>query len=874
MNRRLSLLSSIFIFFALPLTAEVIMYPGEWEEKGGVKKLFDTPLGALYQFDDSKSYQLKPALYPEHEEDCNCQYCRQKNNPPRMGGGLLQVGFLKNSKRNAACVAIDFKVRAFPALDKKTSAQFRFFLTRSEKNKISTDYGDLNALVEITSRPVPIRNFSTAYFLSLDKYEKTSSLLSLYVPNPAYEPIAYRLVFHATTGKLDVYQNGFLISSCRHEMPLKGHSYIEIRNFGILIQEDGESRNYREEYLEISNPVVRMTTSSKELLEKTPPAGFSPYPYGNYYGMVKNDKPDRLYREIRNHKNPDLQYAWALQLLYGPEPDPAEALELLERAAKEKHVLALYQLGVCYWRGYGVEPDLEKATRYLKEAAQYRYPAAWALQWLIAWRETHQAWFPPETLRDDFIRETRTDIGSRTTSSDETVQNISTSVELTFPGPQAFEHDLIYLNRLLNHVYSVPAETVVTPKFLMDTNFSQYLVSADPAKKNLRYVDYAIAGGYFPAHYEAVKEDLLRLPATLSDAEKKNIESHLKAGVAAGDPAATPGWLLFRARNNQLKREDFTPLQELCFSDNPVWLFLKFAVENQDYQPMRAWLADGVETESDNSVNGKVFQGLCRLLPRALRENGILNRFDQPEMQRIFELLQEGAGENPIAQCWIGQRYYNGDLPENIRQRGEFYHRQQAQQYFEAAAKGGMLKAKFMLLVFESENAGSRVDDLLKRLDEFCNLNYAPAWMLRGKVLCNALRHNEAKTAYRRASELGEPRGLLELALYADREKNKEEANRLYGEYIQADLRCRMFDRFDPFWPDIYGEIGKWKYGSSSKSGAEMIVATVPAEEGEAGGEELKEPEKPEEERKPHPLFDKKKKDTEPKPRKTKVLNP
>ena len=129
-----------------------------------------------------------------------------------------------------------------------------------------------------------------------------------------FEPIAYRFIFDTMSGVLDVYQNGVLVSSHRHEIPMTGHAPIEIRNFGIITQNDGKSRHYREEYLEISAPVVRMATSSRELFENAPPVGFSPYPYGNYYSMVKNDRPDRLLREIRNHKNPDLQYAWALRL--------------------------------------------------------------------------------------------------------------------------------------------------------------------------------------------------------------------------------------------------------------------------------------------------------------------------------------------------------------------------------------------------------------------------------------------------------------------------------------------------------------------------------------------------------------------------------
>ena len=574
-------------------------------------------------------------------------------------------------------------------------------------------------------------------------------------------------------------------------------------------------------------------------------------------------------REIRQHKNPDLQYAWALRLLYGSNPDPAEALELLERAAKEKHVLALYQLGVCYFRGYGVEPDLKKAIKCMEDAAKYRYSPALILHGWMQWDALKRPWFIPDFLKKIYPYSLKplNIIGLRT--------RLNTGNDIDF---DVSDHDTgSFLGAFLDIGHR--EHWLISFKFLYSIDTVSHVRSADPQKKDLLFVDYAIASGYYPAHYELVKSHLMwqdreNVPRSLS---KEEIYSHLNAGVKAGDPAALPGLLLMKARDGKLSPADFTKLDELKYSDHPLWLFLKFVAENPQYPGMREYLKQTtlapweIRKENPPATEAMLF-GLLKLCHWVVLTDG--SRSHQDSVAISFESLLEAADSGPIAQCWLGQLYYNGDLPQSERQRGEFYHRQKAQQYFEAAAKGGMLKAKFMLLVLESESVGLRVDDLLKKLTEFCDLNYAPAWMLRGKVLRNASRHDEAKEAYRRAAELGEHHGLQELALYAEREKNKEDANHFWGEYIQADRRYRMFDRFDPFWPDIYGELGKWKYGAVSGDAAELAASTEMIGEGEAGGEELKEPEQPEEEEKPHPLFDKKKKKSEPEPRKTKILNP
>ena len=81
------------------------------------------------------------------------------------------------------------------------------------------------------------------------------------------------------------------------------------------------------------------------------------------------------------------KYGWSGAKLYFVN-------QIAEKAAKKYHVLALYQLGVCHWRGYGVAPDRKAAEKYLKESMRYGYPDAGVLLALIQLKEHGDPWFP------------------------------------------------------------------------------------------------------------------------------------------------------------------------------------------------------------------------------------------------------------------------------------------------------------------------------------------------------------------------------------------------------------------------------------------------------------------------------------------------
>ena len=90
-----------------------------------------------------------------------------------------------------------------------------------------------------------------------------------------------------------------------------------------------------------------------------------------------------------------------MRYLYGDEKvfDTVKALQLFEKAARKRHLPALYQLGLCYWRGYGVMPDENKAIRYLREARDYGLPEAGALLLLMETEKRGRPWFFSERYK-------------------------------------------------------------------------------------------------------------------------------------------------------------------------------------------------------------------------------------------------------------------------------------------------------------------------------------------------------------------------------------------------------------------------------------------------------------------------------------------
>lgn len=346
---------------------------GQWKIRNNVKKLYDTPLGVVYKFQISKFFDFSNTWDKE--------YLKNFDNP--NFNSLQFTLFDKESdyrKRMKRFLVLDFKLRTFPAEDRSKNPVLYFTLTRSNLDARSiskyldingiayyhTKYGVISAIVAPVHSRYPIV-----------KHPPRKCFFAVGFENlPYYEIVSFRAIFDTSNldGFTSVNLNGDKFVANSNE---KCNDIAPFRSFGICIQ-DGEATRLDKKappprmLLEISNPTVRMLDTEDELRKLEPLVPIA-YPYSGYSGEWK---------EVRRSRNPDAVYAYAMRLIDTGEDLP-EAVKLLKNAASDDHIFAMYQLGVCYYRGIGVEPDRKEALRWLKKATQYDFSDAWALYGLL-----------------------------------------------------------------------------------------------------------------------------------------------------------------------------------------------------------------------------------------------------------------------------------------------------------------------------------------------------------------------------------------------------------------------------------------------------------------------------------------------------------
>ena len=376
-------------------TEQIEVIAGEWDEVNDVRKLYDTPVGAVYEFGLSLSWNCTPYFESgtwqigarEHEKNCKCDICRKMRSGIK---GVLLASLGKRALKRKRFVVLDFKIRAFPAIASNQTSSFQFQIVRSGETKIKSNYGDVTGI--LFSGSSLLRSFSTEFIQPPNFWIIRTEGFPY---RPDFGLYSCRIIFNTYTGNnLTVIRNGYHVIFLQPEAPAP-RLPIEINSLGIISQDRGGNKGNRREYLEISSPVI-YRFNSEALLQELPAQDVVAYPYDAYLLKDSKDRPvpaGQEWRKVKGSKNPDLQYAYALRWLYGDECNPSRAIDLLEEAAKEKHALADYELGVCYYRGYGVTPNEKKADRYLKEAETFGYSKAAVLRSMIFWEQHNRPKF-------------------------------------------------------------------------------------------------------------------------------------------------------------------------------------------------------------------------------------------------------------------------------------------------------------------------------------------------------------------------------------------------------------------------------------------------------------------------------------------------
>ncbi len=799
---------------------------GEWKETGDVKKLFDTPLGAVYKFGLSDRHSVRAQAFrtstggieyrEPHEKKCSCNRCKAEKKGIK---GLLQINFGGRKVKPKRFVVLDFKLRAYPALDNRSTAEFRFQLVRSAEEKLKSDYRELNGLLDISSRNNSPRTFQTAYELRPEQ-PKISGIWY----GPAFGPRTYRIIFDTATGEHTYFMNGRKFA-VHDEHPIKGRR-IEISTFGILCQDvEGSWRRH----LEISPPKI-FRFNSPELLDELPELRIGLYPYDGYVLpdlAEKRYSPDQEYRKVRTNPNPDLQYAYALRWLYSDDCRPEQALKLLEKAADDGHVLANYELGICHYRGYGMEQNLKKADRYLELAEESGCATARMLRGMILWRKYHQPRF----------------------TNGKRWQKELTEYALFAAGQQkgtsmaCLIHDCCVFRDILFADNTIFFCAEYSPKLFSYRSLIYYhdalrrhpATEKEAERLTSQLIERTISRGYLPAYLETAR--YLEFGNKKRQPRAETVAT-LRKGVEHGALDSFVYLLTLQAQNGELKSDDFTPLNALLLGEEPAYLLLDYAAAHRDSPNVQFLLQSGWEEAErrwtdEQTPEARFLLGLrlwmkqprpfsTVVIPERLLVTRETEETDESLPYRHTRLEQDDPNEDdfhsgfehleaaaeagiPGAQYLIGYYYCIGDIPGSkagIRQDESWKH---GVELIRRAADSGNWKARYFILEQEIEAAmPSRYPELMKEVESFCMLQYPPAFLLRAKLLEKQKRpREELQKAYAEAAERGTYSSWHLLALRAEKENRQQEARELWKKYIRADREHRRQDRYDIFYPEI-----------------------------------------------------------------------
>lgn len=786
-------------------TDQIEVIAGEWAEVNDVRKLYDTPVGAVYEFDLSLPWECtpyidtntKPIGAREHEKNCKCDVCRRMRSGIK---GVLLASLGKRELKRKRFVVLDFKIRAFPAMESIQASSFQFQVVRSGETKIKSNYGDVTGILYTGSSL--LRSFSTEFVQPPNFWIiKTEG----FPYNPDFGLYSCRIIFDTRTGhNLTVIRNGYHLIFLQPEAPAP-RLPIEINSFGIISQERGGNKRNRREYLEISSPVI-YRFNSEALLQELPVQDVVPYPYDAYQLKDSKNRPvpvEQEWRKAKGSKNPDLQYAYALRWLYGDECNPSRAIDLLEEAAKENHVLADYELGVCYYRGYGVAPNEKKAERYLKDAETFGYSRAAVLRSMIFWEQHNRPKFYDRKSWNDSMAEMIEASGKSIEHDNSVFYSFFSDVQDSF----IFEYSpkRFHLGFWMHHRH-------------LFTNFP------DADEIVGRHMEQNRNAGYIPAYLTE---------AQYLEFRKKDRQAEirlLRAGSKAGDLECRSKLMLVLAEAGELPKEMFHAENDLLLSDDPVYLLLDYALKHPDEPGIAELLAADREGaariwERKNSAESGYLSALLtwsRVYPYRHR-HGVPHRrkkvADFPEMEQVaalrrneekaatagFEQLKIAAKAGiPSAMYLVARQYGNCDYPADDEVTSDFLAKLASEAWMKKAAAAGHSRARFLVLESELEKAMvTRLEQMLPEVEEFCRINYPPAFLLKAEILDRLNRSAEAVAAYEAAASRGEYQAWRILALKQEKLKHENAANELWKKFIAADREHRRQDRYDIFYPQI-----------------------------------------------------------------------
>lgn len=743
----------------------------EWVAGSGVRKLYDTPAGAVYEFQSS---MFEPDCWFHEGQHANCKACT-KREETKGKFYALQIGLFKDQsealKKSRRFIVIDFMERKFPAIQKQILSQG--FAVVNSRHLAMRDGANVDMIIDCGQFDA---NQNGAQSGSLtcsrnDSRRRTQAVpVELFFNNltgPGWMPQIYDLIPWRII--IDTRQHGTI------SLNINGCKWIQrsyeifstpapVQSIGIFIPRGNAKR-----IIELSSPTVTLV-ENEEKLAKLPPLSPLEYPYRSYPADLT---------KINKSGNPDALYSYAMRLINGEEAsvDFIQGTELLKKAAADRHVLAMYQLGVCYYRGLGVEQNDDIAITWLSKAQDEYCQDAIALKYLIM---AKNGTFPKDRKKQNDAFKKLSEIsclGNNAIMFGDIINTASLMPLIDFSNDP---HLLFFNGR-----YYFPEKPLICSQSCNHSNENNgsfnffnrsYLrgqcnISANNGSRfAAEWIDQAIAMDFSPAML--FKGRILSDPQKYHD--KWQVSDGRQAALALFEHGAELGntdcvvdALLIKAQLGLLNTANLDAAQ-IILRENHVYYVLCYCLANKTLPGCAEFLsgnyASAIQIWKKNSDAWSAFLLGAYSYDEYQRQMFLApgTRPDQGKelYQSAIAYWKQAANAGIVpAQYLLGKIYLSGNKVIGDHTEG----RKLLQQ---AAGKGHI--GALLELAEDSWNTYKNKKQALEYLSKPCDANIPEAWVLLSRILEKSYSTSEqAKllNAYQHAVELGNPEACNKLGI-------------------------------------------------------------------------------------------------------------
>lgn len=496
----------------------------------------------------------------------------------------------------------------------------------------------------------------------------------------------------------------------------------------------------------------------------------------------------------------------------------------------------MYQLGLCYWYGYGVNKNVEKAYYWLKKASEFNLVEANVYYYLAKLKLVNKPY-----------------LNEIDTKKLKTIKNkmrqriiIKPSYHAKFLRLHLFpvRNDYRYDHYSLNEKMRCLKDFSIFKLFLWKISKGEVINKINYFKEELKRLNSPYKSDKLKLskndNEQTLYPESLRLPASCflqgqilvwewlnsSRSDNKLIikaKEKFKQGVLLNNDLNCELELMHcDVRLNELTLEKFSKSTDIKFAEYPLYWLLKFSVKNPEYLGINEFL-NGQYSEAEK---------LWKKQPLTLKNKYLLFLFTlynyQPSQLYLMTDVNQLQNNNS-KRIDKAENYYKKLAKKNISEveyiravmiLNKQYNTKNSPDLTRSAlsslrnlANNNNLLAKFQLIKNAYKEStfskGIVTKDMLKDLQELCKLKYPPAWLLASDLYAkiNTRNLNKNKTRkiisfYKRAAQLGELEALNRIAVIYYKiggKRNLEKASQYWRKFLAEDNKRKSFDLSDPY---------------------------------------------------------------------------